>query len=162
MERHSQFAALTNAVGSLLIDLTENALQPPDNAALTDLRTVPVAELDACMDHAAICRITGEQPGLVAVAMSLDTARDLTSLVLGDMGEITPRHMENVVRETCQWIASRTLPALAVTDFDVTPETVAAGSLADWFSGDHDSVCLLLGSGLGALHVTMRLDTESK
>lgn len=161
MERHSLFAALTNAAGSLLVDLVGNALQPPESAALTALRTVPVAELDAGMDQAAICRVTGEQPGLIAVAMSQDAARQLTSLVLGDMGEVTPRHIENVVTETSQWIASRVLSALAVTDFNVAPETVAATSLADWFPVDSDTVCLLLDSGLGSIHVTMRLGAES-
>lgn len=153
MERYSFFSALTDAAGSLLIDLAENALQSPVQVSPTSVRSVSVKDRPAELDHAAICRVTGAMPSLFAVAMSAETAGILTKLVLGEMGEVTPMHVANVVSETSQWIASRALPRLGVTDFSFAPETVVADSLSDWFPHSDKDAWMQLDGPLGTLLV---------
>jgi hypothetical protein len=153
MERHSIYAALTDAVGSLLLDLVENSLNPRSVAVLTSLRSLPLAERDSAHDHAAICRSGGRTPGTFAVAMSPETAQTLSAMALGEMGEVTPAHTASFMREFAQWIASRALPRLGVTDLDFLQESVSADSLAVSFPADCDSAWLLIESELGQLHV---------
>lgn len=156
MERHSLYAALTDSTGSLLLSLAENALKPPSLAAINSLQSRCATELDKSHDHAAICRTAGKTPGTFAVAMSAETAHTLTSLVLGEIGEATPSHIANVVSEVSQWVASRALPRLGITDFDFAPETVVAESLVENFPPDSNSVGLLIETELGQLHVCAR------
>lgn len=160
MERYAQIAALPNATGSLLHELVENALQPASVGELKSVRTMPISERPAEFDHAAICRVSGEQPALFGVAMSSQTAQALTSLVLGEMSEVTEKHTANVVSESSQWIASRALPSLGVCEFDVRPENVAAETLSDWFPPETHSVWLLLEFGLGTLLAGVRAGNE--
>ncbi len=115
MERHSLYAALTDVVGSLLLEVVENSLNPPSVAVLTSLQSLPLAERDDTHDRAGICRTGGQTPGTFAVAMSTETAHSLSAMVLGEVGEIT-LHTSGAMCEFSQWIASRALSRLGVTD----------------------------------------------
>lgn len=158
MERHSLYAALTDAVGSLLLDLVENSLNSPSVAVLTSLRSLPLAERDGALGHAAICRSGGKTPGTFAVTMSTETVHILSAMMLGETGDLTP-HTSGFMCEFAQWIASRALPRLGVTDFDFQPESVSADSLAANFPPDRDSVWLLMECELGQLHVGASFDS---
>jgi|GEM_PF-3069561 hypothetical protein len=159
MERHSLFAALTDAVGSLLINLADNALKRPSVAALTSLRSTTLAECDRTHDHAAICRSGGKTPGTFAVAMPSETAEALAGLVLGEIGDVTPTYTASFLCEFTQWVANRALPRLGVTDFDFLPESVTADSLGEYFSPNDDSTWLRIECEIGQLHVGANFDS---